>query len=67
MFYKRRSQQKTLTFGRIFVDFQPRLLSSRICSRFPLQKARDAADNRVVLVVLPLWFSYSICDDASDL
>ena len=30
--------KKHFTFGRIFVDFQPRLLSSRICSRFPLQR-----------------------------
>jgi hypothetical protein len=37
-FYKRRSQQKHLTFGWIFENFQPCLLSSRICSRFPLQR-----------------------------
>jgi hypothetical protein len=30
--------KKHFTFCRIFVDFQPRLLSSRICSCFPLQR-----------------------------
>src|SRR5580704_1874092 len=49
--------KKHFTFGRIFADFQPRLLWSRICSRFPLRKARDAADTRVAFVgFLPAVF-----------
>jgi hypothetical protein len=32
------NKKQRFTFGRIFVDFQPRMYSSRICSRFPLQR-----------------------------
>ena len=49
--------KKHFTLGRIFVDFQPRLLSSRICPRFGLQRLGMLRTTAQRLWVFSLRFS----------
>ena len=68
MFYRRRSQQKTLHLRPDFCGFPAPLVIEQDLFSLSAPKARDAADNRVALVGFsPCGFHDSIRDEASDL